>query len=59
MSNLKFKKGDMVYVNTNPKVKMNVIGITSNGEISVMYFKPGFVRASSSFIPEILTLVKK
>jgi hypothetical protein len=59
MSIQKFKMGDVVYVNSDPKVKMNVVGFTSDGQISVMYFKPGFVRASSSFIPEILTLVKK
>lgn len=55
----KFKIGDVVYLNSNPKLKMVVSGFVINGQIEVTYFRRGNIRSTSKFEPDILTLYKK
>lgn len=61
MSSLKFNRGDVVHLNSSPKIPMTVFKFTTNGQIIVMYEKP---RSKNCFdyrtlFPEMLTLVKK
>lgn len=58
MSTQKFKKGDMVYVNTSPKVKMYLNTAKSNEPIRIAYLKTGLVRASSDYMTKLFELSK-
>lgn len=57
MEDFKFKIGDVVYLNSNPEIKMTVYGFTKSKHIAVMYLRNG-IRHTSIYMPEILTLYK-
>lgn len=61
MQRHKFKVGDVVHLNSSPKILMTVYKFTPNGQIFVMYEKPRFKNCFDyrTLFPEMLTLVKK